>query len=129
MLQALPSHCSFHKEERQYTETHLVATKEVTNLEEWVQNGCIMGCLSSKQMVFFTRPCDMLKKQTFKNAEGRVPFLVDGTMKVKTKDQVGKGLGTLEPSHSLVSQCEIKRNHPQRKGRVYADLERLWLYF
>lgn len=77
----------------------------------------------------FTRPCDMLKKQTFKNAEGRVPFLVDGTMKLKTKDQVGKGLGTLESSHSLVSQCEIKRKHPQRKGRVYVDLERLWLYF
>lgn len=70
MLQALPSHCFFHKEERQYTETHLVVTKEVTNLEEWVQNGCIMGCLSSKQMVFFTRPCDMLKNRLSKMQRG-----------------------------------------------------------
>lgn len=74
MLQAQFSHLLFHREDRQYTETHLVVTKEVTNLAEWVQNGCIMGCLSSKQMIFFTKPCYVLINQTFKNTEGRVPL-------------------------------------------------------
>lgn len=75
MLQASPPHHPFHKEDRQYTETHLVVTKDVTNLVQWVQNGYIMGCLVFQaDDDIFTKPCDMLINQTFKNTEGRVPL-------------------------------------------------------